>query len=95
MPDLQICGLRPSRFRPSSEAERRQDLETIQASGAAIVFVGLGCPRQEIWAWENRRELSMPVLAVGAAFDFHAGRLPQASPLLQRAGLEWAFRLLH
>lgn len=60
-----------------------------------MVFVGLGCPRQETWVYECGEALSMPVLAVGAAFDFHAGSLPQAPPLLQRYGLEWAFRFAH
>jgi N-acetylglucosaminyldiphosphoundecaprenol N-acetyl-beta-D-mannosaminyltransferase len=56
---------------------------------------GFGCPRQEVWAFENVEALSMPCLAVGAAFDFHAGTLPQAPPILQRLGLEWLFRLAH
>jgi exopolysaccharide biosynthesis WecB/TagA/CpsF family protein len=62
-------------------------------SGAGITFVGLGCPRQEVWAYEMRQALSMPVLAVGAAFAFHAGLLPQAPPGLQARGLEWLYRL--
>ena len=57
-------------------------------------MVGLGCPRQEVWAYEFRDALSMPLLAVGAAFNFHAGLLPQAPPTLQRFGLEWAYRLV-
>jgi exopolysaccharide biosynthesis WecB/TagA/CpsF family protein len=59
-----------------------------------VVFVGLGCPRQEIWAYENRAALSMPAVCVGAAFDFHAGTVAQAPPSLQRVGLEWAYRLM-
>jgi exopolysaccharide biosynthesis WecB/TagA/CpsF family protein len=58
-----------------------------------VVFVGLGCPRQEVWAFEFGNRLPMPTIAVGAAFDFHAGYLKQAPAFLQRAGLEWAFRL--
>lgn len=92
-PALRIAGARPSRFRRLSEAEHEEMLGEIRASGAAIVFVGLGCPRQEVWAFENRDALSRPILAVGAAFDFHAGLLPQAPPRLQRAGLEWLYRL--
>ena len=65
----------------------------IQASGAAITFVGLGCPRQEVWAYEFRDALSMPILAVGAAFNFHAGLLSQAPRWMQVAGLEWFYRL--
>jgi exopolysaccharide biosynthesis WecB/TagA/CpsF family protein len=92
-PTLDIRGYQASRFRPASEEERCSDLEMIRASNADLVLVGLGCPRQEIWAYENRLELSLPVLAVGAAFDFHAGTLPQAPSILQRWGLEWTFRL--
>jgi exopolysaccharide biosynthesis WecB/TagA/CpsF family protein len=65
----------------------------IEASGARIVFVGLGCPRQEIWVYEHLSVLPMPMLAVGAAFDLHAGMLPQAPPWMQERGLEWLFRL--
>ena len=65
----------------------------IRGSDARIVFVGLGCPRQEVWAYEYRSALSMPILAVGAAFDFHAGTLSQAPRWMQDHGLEWLFRL--
>lgn len=92
-PVLRVAGREPSKFRRETAAERRQVLERIRASGARGVLLGLGCPRQEVWAWESRGGLDMPVLAVGAAFDFHAGRLPQAPGWMQRAGLEWAFRL--
>lgn len=93
-PRLTISGADPSLFRRTSEDEKRAIAARITASGAAIVFVGLGCPRQEVWAYEYREQLSQPVLAVGAAFDFHAGLLPQAPDWMQSAGLEWAFRLL-
>jgi exopolysaccharide biosynthesis WecB/TagA/CpsF family protein len=94
-PKLQIAGACPSRFRRLTPPERNELIEAIRASGAALTFVGLGCPRQEVWAYEFRDALSMPILAVGAAFNFHAGLLPQAPPLLQRHGLEWLFRLVH
>jgi exopolysaccharide biosynthesis WecB/TagA/CpsF family protein len=93
-PDLQIAGMQPSRFRQVTPEEKNEIVHTIRSSGARIVLVGLGCPRQEVWAYEYRHALSMPVLAVGAAFDFHAGTLPQAPPFLQRFGLEWLFRLV-
>lgn len=92
-PHLIIAGSQPSRFRQITREEQLAIAKTIMESGAAIVFVGLGCPRQEVWAYEHRELLSMPILAVGAAFDFHAGIVPQASPSIQRLGLEWAFRL--
>jgi exopolysaccharide biosynthesis WecB/TagA/CpsF family protein len=94
VPRLRIAGIQPSQFRRLSPAERDSLVAGIRASGAAITFVGLGCPRQEVWAFELRQALSMPVVAVGAAFDFHAGTLPQAPHALQDRGLEWLFRLL-
>lgn len=93
-PALQIAGSQPSRFRQVSAAEKEEIAREIRESGAAIVLVGLGCPRQETWAYEYRELLGMPILAVGAAFDFHAGTLPQAPAWLQRWGLEWLFRLV-
>lgn len=92
-PQLKIAGMRASQFRRVSEAEKAEIIEEIQASGAAITCVGLGCPRQEVWAYEFKNELRMPVLAVGAAFNFHAGQLDQAPPRMQRLGLEWLYRL--
>jgi exopolysaccharide biosynthesis WecB/TagA/CpsF family protein len=94
LPNLSVAGVQPSQFRRLSPAERDDMAAAIRASGAAITFVGLGCPRQEVWAFELRQALSMPVVAVGAAFDFHAGRLPQAPRAWQDRGLEWLFRLL-
>jgi N-acetylglucosaminyldiphosphoundecaprenol N-acetyl-beta-D-mannosaminyltransferase len=92
-PKLKIAGAQPSRFRRISADEKEEIIQFILLSKAAITFVGLGCPRQEIWVYEYRQSLCMPLIAVGAAFDFHAGRLPQAPEQLQRSGLEWLFRL--
>lgn len=92
-PKLKIAGSLASKFRTVSPVEKQEIIETIQASGAAITMVGLGCPRQEVWAYEFKNDLKMPVLAVGAAFNFHAGQLAQAPPIMQRWGLEWLFRL--
>ncbi|WP_400162848.1 WecB/TagA/CpsF family glycosyltransferase [Brevibacillus sp. TJ4] len=93
-PGLVIAGASQSRFRRLSPEEKREVVATIRESGAKIVLVGLGCPRQEAWVYEYREELSMPLLAVGAAFAFHAGHLPQAPHWMQRSGLEWLFRLI-
>ncbi len=93
-PNLSLAGAEPSRFRRISPREKEQVAARIRASGARIVFVGLGCPRQEIWAYEYREALSMPILAVGAAFDFHAGTLSQAPRWMQDRGLEWLYRLM-
>jgi exopolysaccharide biosynthesis WecB/TagA/CpsF family protein len=93
-PDLVIAGARPSMFRKISAQEKEDIAAEIRASGAALTFVGLGCPRQEVWVYEYHDLLSMPLIAVGAAFDFHAGLLPQAPAALQRLGLEWFYRFL-
>jgi N-acetylglucosaminyldiphosphoundecaprenol N-acetyl-beta-D-mannosaminyltransferase len=93
-PKLIIAGSQPSRFRQVSAQEKQQIVEDIYKSGAAMVFAGLGCPRQEVWVYEYAQNLSMPVLAVGAAFDFHAGRISQAPKFMQKWGLEWFYRLM-
>lgn len=93
-PTLIVSGRQPSRFRRATEAEVAEDVAAIIASGAGIVLAGLGCPRQEIWAYEMAPQLSLPVLAVGAAFDFHAGTLPMAPRWMQNSGLEWLYRLI-
>lgn len=93
-PKLIIAGSQPSRFRQVSAQEKQQIVEQIRQSGAAMVFAGLGCPRQEVWVYEYSQDLPMPVMAVGAAFDFHAGRISQAPAFMQRWGLEWFYRLM-
>ena len=92
-PALIIAGAEPSKFRQLAPEEKAATVERIKASGAKITFVGLGCPRQEGWAYEYGGVLSTPILAVGAAFDMHAGFLPFAPMLMQDAGLEWLHRL--
>jgi exopolysaccharide biosynthesis WecB/TagA/CpsF family protein len=94
-PKLIIAGAEPSKFRPLSPEEKAETVERIKATGAKITFVGLGCPRQEVWVYEYGEVLPMPMLAVGAAFDMHAGFLPYAPMLMQDAGLEWLHRLWH
>jgi N-acetylglucosaminyldiphosphoundecaprenol N-acetyl-beta-D-mannosaminyltransferase len=93
-PGLQIAGAHPSEFRQVSQEEQELMAERIRASGARIVFVGLGCPRQEIFTYEMSRQLSMPMLAVGAAFDYHAGILQEPPMFIQRYGLQWLHRLV-
>ncbi len=94
-PGLRIAGLRPGKFRRLLPDEQAELVDDIRGSGAAIVFVGLGCPRQEVFVYENRERIGVPLVAVGAAFDFHAGLVPQAPPAMQRNGFEWLFRLVH
>lgn len=93
-PNLRIAGKCPSRFRTLTSDERDALIDQITRSGADITLVGIGCPRQEVWAFEFRERLSMPVLAVGAAFSFHAGELSQAPAWMQERGLEWLYRFM-
>lgn len=93
-PGVQIVGGYAPPFRPLSEEEQEAIVQEINGSGADVVWVGIGVPKQEKWMAAMRPRLDAPVLiGVGAAFDFHAGLIPQAPPLLQAAGMEWAYRL--
>ncbi len=92
-PDLKVaCKIAPP-FRPLTPEEDEAVTQEIKASGARILFVGIGCPKQEKWMAEHKNRIPAVMLGVGAAFDFHAGRVRQAPRWLQAAGLEWAFRL--
>jgi N-acetylglucosaminyldiphosphoundecaprenol N-acetyl-beta-D-mannosaminyltransferase len=93
-PGINIAGGWSPPFRPLTEAERDDVVRRIDESGADVVWVGTGQPKQEKWMAEMRDRLQAPILAgVGAAFDFHAGIVSQAPPWMQRNGLEWAYRL--
>jgi N-acetylglucosaminyldiphosphoundecaprenol N-acetyl-beta-D-mannosaminyltransferase len=92
-PGIAIAGMEPSKFRRLNPGEKESLVARIRSSGASILLVGLGCPRQEVFAYEFREALGMPVLAVGAAFPFLAGLMPQAPGWMQDRGLEWLFRL--
>ncbi len=93
-PGLPIAGGYSPPFRPLDAGEEAQVISAIDSSGAAVVWVGTGQPKQELWMAAMRSRLAAPVLVgVGAAFDFHAGLIPQAPPWMQRNGLEWSYRL--
>ena len=92
-PGLRIAGTEASKFRLAGPGEQKVIAERIRASGARLVLVGLGCPRQEVFVYAMRPLLDLPLLAVGAAFDFHAGRLRPAPGWMQRCGLAWLWRL--
>ncbi len=94
-PGLIVAGMQADRFRDASVEEDEQDIRTINQSGASIVLVGRGCPRQEKWVAAHLGKIQAAMIAVGAAFDFHAGTLPQAPKILQDYGLEWLFRLVN
>ena len=92
-PGLRIVGSVSPPFRALTPREDQQVLERIERSGAGMVFVGLGCPKQETWMCERRGRVRAVMLGVGAAFDFHAGLLRRAPRWMQRSGLEWLYRL--
>lgn len=93
-PQLQIAYAYSPPFRPLTPGEDEAIVKAINASGTRILFVGLGCPKQEQWVASHRDRVQAVMLAVGAAFDFHSGRVRQAPRWMQRCGLEWLFRLL-
>jgi N-acetylglucosaminyldiphosphoundecaprenol N-acetyl-beta-D-mannosaminyltransferase len=88
-----VCQIAPP-FRALTSEEDEAVTQEIVASGARILFVGLGCPKQERWMSAHAGRIPATMLGVGAAFDFHAGRVRQAPRWMQSAGLEWVFRLL-
>jgi N-acetylglucosaminyldiphosphoundecaprenol N-acetyl-beta-D-mannosaminyltransferase len=92
-PMLCVAGAEPSKFRDSTPDDLTAIASRISGSGARLLLVGLGCPRQEIFAHAMRPLLNIPVMAVGAAFDYHAGRLRPAPRWMQRHGLAWLWRL--
>ena len=93
-PGLQIVGGHVPPFRELTREEEAAVAADIQRSGAEVVWVGIGVPKQEKWmARMSPRLRSHVLVGVGAAFDFHGGLIPQAPALMQRLGLEWAFRL--
>jgi N-acetylglucosaminyldiphosphoundecaprenol N-acetyl-beta-D-mannosaminyltransferase len=93
-PGLAIVGTHCPPFRPLTPEERQAAAAAIEASGADIVWVGLGSPKQEHWMADMAPLLPGRLLiGVGAAFDFHAGLKRQAPRWIQRSGMEWAFRL--
>ena len=93
-PGLLIAGSQSPPFRELSAEEEQRIAREIDASGAAVVWVGIGQPKQERWMERMRPLLQAPLLVgVGAAFDFHAGVVSQAPRWMQRAGLEWIYRL--
>jgi N-acetylglucosaminyldiphosphoundecaprenol N-acetyl-beta-D-mannosaminyltransferase len=94
-PGLRIVGGYSPPFRPPTADEQDRMVAEIDASGAQVVWVGTGQPKQELWMHEMRPRLKAPLLVgVGAAFDFHAGIVSQAPPWMQRNGLEWVYRLM-
>jgi N-acetylglucosaminyldiphosphoundecaprenol N-acetyl-beta-D-mannosaminyltransferase len=92
-PALKIAGAVSPPYRTLSAEEDRAIVEQINASGAATVWVSLGCPKQERWMAAHRGRIHAVMLGVGAAFDFHAGTINRAPAWMRTHGLEWLHRL--
>jgi exopolysaccharide biosynthesis WecB/TagA/CpsF family protein len=93
-PNLIICGVHADRFRDATPEEAVEDMNKINASGANLVLVGRGCPRQEKWVAHYIGKINAPMMAIGAAFDFFAGNIKPAPVWMQHCGLEWLYRLI-
>lgn len=93
LPTLRIAGRIAPPFRAQTEAEDAVDVARINASGAHMVFVSLGCPKQEKWIAAHVGRINSVMIGLGAAFDYHAGTIRRAPLWMQNAGLEWLFRL--
>lgn len=95
-PQLRIAGVRSPPFRQLAPEEDAQEIRMINNSGADVVWVGLGLPKQERWMFEHRDRLNVPVVAgVGAAFKFVGGRVNRAPAWMCDHGLEWLWRFTH
>jgi N-acetylglucosaminyldiphosphoundecaprenol N-acetyl-beta-D-mannosaminyltransferase len=93
-PELKITFVESPPFRALTPEEDAAVIERIAVSGTRLLFIGLGCPKQENWVVDHAGKVPAVMLAVGAAFDFLAGTKPQAPRWMMRSGLEWLFRLV-
>lgn len=93
-PKLKIVGMESPPYRELSEEEDQAYVDQINQSGANVLFVGLGCPKQEAWMAAHRGRIKAVMLGVGAAFDYHAGTIQRAPVWMQKIGMEWFHRLL-
>lgn len=92
-PNLKIAGSESPPFRPLTKEEDEAAIKRINDSGAGVVFLGLGCPKQDYFAAAHVDRINAVQMCLGAAFDFQAGSKKEAPRWMQRAGLEWFFRL--
>jgi N-acetylglucosaminyldiphosphoundecaprenol N-acetyl-beta-D-mannosaminyltransferase len=93
-PSLKIAGMMSPPFRPLTEEEDKEIIKTINQSGANLVLVALGCPKQEKWMYKHQGKIKATMVGVGAAFPFLAGQLKRAPKWMRDFCLEWAFRLM-
>jgi N-acetylglucosaminyldiphosphoundecaprenol N-acetyl-beta-D-mannosaminyltransferase len=92
-PKLHIAYVFAPPFRQITDEEDAKYIEAINSSGISVLFVGLGCPKQEVWMAKHNDDLNCVMLGVGAAFDFIAGNKTHTPNWMQSSGLEWLFRL--
>lgn len=92
-PGIQVAGVYSPPFRKLSDEEDKEIIDMINSSGADMLWVALGAPKQEKWMAEHKDKINAVMFGVGAAFDFHAGTIKRAPYLVQKVGLEWLYRL--
>ncbi len=93
-PNLRIAGMVSPPFRPLTPEEDAEEIRRMNASGADIIWVGLGAPKQENWMYEHRGKVNGVMIGVGAGFDYHADTIKRAPSWMQKASLEWLYRLM-
>ncbi|HIK44276.1 MAG TPA: WecB/TagA/CpsF family glycosyltransferase [Leptolyngbyaceae cyanobacterium M65_K2018_010] len=93
-PDLVIAGMAPLPFRPPTPEEDHQVVQAINDSGAGVVFVALGCPKQETWMHQHRHKINATMVGLGGVFPIYAGLKKHAPRWVQQSGLEWLYRLV-
>ncbi len=93
-PQLRVAGMISPPFRLLTEDENSSMIEQINSSGAHLVFVGLGCPKQEIWMAKNSARINACLMGVGGAFEIYSGHAKRAPEFMRKVGLEWFYRFI-
>lgn len=93
-PDLNIAAMEPLPFRPLTESEDEALINKINQSGAGVVFVSLGCPKQEKWMAEHKDKIQAVMIGLGGAFPVYAGLHKRAPRIIRESGFEWLYRWL-
>ena len=93
-PDIQIVGMVSPPFRSLSQEEEKAYIQQINDSGADIIWIGLGAPKQENWMYEHQGMFQGVMIGVGAGFSYHAGLIKRAPEWMQKMSLEWLYRLM-
>lgn len=92
---IEICGVYSPPFRKLTDEEDRNVVDMINGSDADLIFVSLGCPKQEYWMFDHKDNINGVMIGVGAAFDFITGKVKRPPVFFQKLGLEWLFRLVN